>query len=78
MGFIGIADNEYGDHVLEQMVKFPGGKHDDAVDMAAFMARVIDEAHPMITVPGIPVEKKDRYDRAWDDDYGDGDNWKTA
>ena len=78
MGLVGIANTDYGQHCLEQLVKFPAGKNDDAVDMLALIARAVDEAHPMITVPGIPVEKKDRYDRAWDDDYGDGDNWKTA
>lgn len=48
MGLVGIANTEYGDRVLEQLIKFPMGKHDDAVDMCALMARAVDEAHPMM------------------------------
>jgi phage terminase large subunit-like protein len=66
MGLVGIANTEYGDYCLEQLIKFPAGKYDDAVDMLALFGRAVDEAHPMITVPGIPEEKKDRYD--WDDE----------
>ena len=66
MGLVGIANNEYGDYCLEQLIKFPTGKYDDAVDMLALFGRAVDEAHPMITVPGIPETEKDRYN--WDDD----------
>lgn len=76
MGQIGIANNEYGDYCLEQLIKFPAGKYDDAVDMLALIARAVDEAHPMITVPGIPEEEKDRYDQAFDD--AEVDDWMTA
>lgn len=75
MGLIGIANTEYGDYCIEQLIKFPTAKHDDAVDMVAMMARVVDEAHPMITLPGIPETARDRYH--WDDD--DSDNyWKSS
>ena len=65
MGLIGISSTPYGDHLLEQLLKFPAGKHDDAVDMCAMMARVIDEAHPAVTLPHKPKAKPDRYDRAF-------------
>ena len=75
MGLVGIANTEYGDYCLEQLIKFPAGKYDDAVDMLALMGRAVDEAHPMLTLPGIPEEKKDRYgDWDNDDDY----DWRSS
>ena len=77
MGLVGLPKNDYGDYVLEQLIKFPAGKHDDAVDMCALMARAIDEAHPMLTA--IPQDETpiDHWDRAFNDD-DDEDSWKVA
>ncbi len=76
MGLVGLPIGDYGDYLLEQLVKFPAGKYDDAVDMMALIARAIDEAHPMMVVAGTPKnKKKDRYDFEEDsDDF----NWKVA
>lgn len=76
LGMVGIANTEHGDYCLEQLIKFPTGKWDDVVDMMALFARAVYEAHPMIEIPGIPEEAKDRYDKAWDDN--ETDNWKVA
>jgi hypothetical protein len=46
-----IADTEYGYKLLTQLLKFPAGTRDDAVDMAALMAKAIDIAHPAIVLP---------------------------
>jgi hypothetical protein len=46
-----IADTEYGYKLLTQLLKFPAGSRDDAVDMAALMAKAIDVAHPAIVLP---------------------------
>lgn len=48
MGRIKIADTEYGHRLLGQLLKFPSGGADDAVDMAVNMTKAIDEAHPAI------------------------------
>lgn len=48
---IKIADTEYGNNLLSQLLKFPAGKHDDAVDMAVLMAKAVHEAHPAIVKP---------------------------
>lgn len=47
---------------LSEFLKFPAGKHDDEVDCASMMGRVIDEAHPAI-VPAKAVvnEPHDRW-----------------
>lgn len=46
-----IADTEYGYKLLTQLLKFPAGSRDDAVDMAVLMAKAIHIAHPAIVLP---------------------------
>ena len=77
MGLVGIANTEYGDYCLEQLIKFPAGKYDDAVDMLALFARVVDEAHPMLAMTVVPDKTRDRWDKAFDND-GNVDSWKVA
>lgn len=56
MGKIKIADTDYGHQLLGQLLRFPAGKYDDGVDMAALMAMAIDQAHPAVTPPQKPYE----------------------
>ena len=65
MGMVGIANNEFGDAVLEELLKFPGGKHDDDVDMCALIARAVDEMHPRVMPTKQEKKKTDRWDRAF-------------
>ena len=67
MGQVGIANNDFGDAVLEELVKFPSGKHDDDVDMLSLMARAIAEAHPGIQKQVKPSKPRDRWDAAFDE-----------
>jgi predicted phage terminase large subunit-like protein len=78
MGKVYLPDNEHGRRLFLQMLAFPAGVHDDAVDQAALMALAIDQAHPAIAPVVKPVKKEDRWDRAFNTDYEDVDNWKTA
>jgi hypothetical protein len=73
MGKVKIADTEYGHHLLTQLLQFPAGKHDDAVDMAALMGMAIDQAHPALIQAPVPKKPQDRYDRVTEDD-----SWKVA
>jgi predicted phage terminase large subunit-like protein len=36
---------KWTDHVIDQLCKFPGGKHDDAVDVCGLLGRGIDKMH---------------------------------
>lgn len=73
-GKVKIADTEYGNHLLTQLLQFPAGKFDDGVDMAALMGMAIDQAHPaLITKPEAP-RKRD----AWDEDREADSSWKVA
>ena len=49
-----VWEEEDGDWLLEHLMAFPAGKHDDGVDEAAMIARVIDEAHPALMAPPAP------------------------
>lgn len=42
---------EWGQRVLNQLLSFPAGRHDDAVDCCSLMGMVIDQAHPAIVTP---------------------------
>lgn len=70
-----IADTEYGHRLLGQMLQFPAGKFDDAVDMAALMGLVIDQAHPALISKPVPAKAREDYALV---DNDSGDNWKTA
>lgn len=62
MGRVWLPVGPEGDDVLEQYLKFPGGKHDDEVDTAAVIGRAIDQAHPAIVphkkdeTPKFPIQ----------------------
>jgi predicted phage terminase large subunit-like protein len=45
MGLVSLPDDEYGERVLSQLLSFPAGKFDDAVDMCSLMGSAIDQAH---------------------------------
>lgn len=73
-GRVKIADTEYGHHVMNQLLQFPAGKLDDAVDMAALMGMAIDQAHPgIVPQKALPKAPVDRYEREREDD-----SWRVA
>ena len=53
MGKVSLPRTDLGDKVLNQLLSFPAGKHDDLVDTCALMGMVIDMAHPGFT-PAAP------------------------
>lgn len=52
MGEVSLMENEQGERVLKQLLTFPAGKHDDAVDVCGMIGRALDMAHPAI----VPLE----------------------
>ena len=78
MGKVYLPDNEHGKRLLLQMLAFPAGMHDDAVDQAALMALALDIAHPATTATVTPIRKPDRWDRVFETDETEVDSWKTA
>lgn len=52
MGEVSLRDDEIGERVLKQLLTFPAGKHDDAVDVCGMIGRALDTAHPAIVHAG--------------------------
>lgn len=59
---------------LSEFLVFPAGKHDDEVDTASLIGRVIDQAHPAIVKP---QERKTQRDGYWPRTEADND-WMTV
>lgn len=76
MGLVGLPANDYGDRLLEQLVGFPTGRYDDAVDMMGLLPRALDQAHPALVRAADPQPKRDRWDRAFSRD-GEGETWRA-
>lgn len=72
-GQVKIADTEYGHHVLNQLLQFPAGKYDDAVDMVALMGMAIAQAHGAL----LPVDKKPEPKVRDYEDTEDEASWKV-
>lgn len=77
-GRVWIPEGPEGDDVLNQYVGFPGAANDDEVDAASVIGRALAEAHPAIVPMAEPGKTGDRWERAFDRDDGDGENWKTS
>lgn len=73
-GRVFFPQAEWADRIVEQLVAFPAGKHDDAVDVCALMGLVLDEAHPAIVEAQEAPQKRDIWD---DDDDDDATGWKV-
>lgn len=59
-GAVWIPEGPEGDAIIEELVKFPAGKHDEEVDVAAIMGRAIAMAHPAIVPPEAPKTEEPR------------------
>ena len=69
MGMIHIPEGPEGDMILDEFVRFPGGRYDDDVDNLSLMGRALDMAHPAI-VPAAEEPKgppKGINEMTWDE-----------
>lgn len=60
-GDVMFPRSEWAERVINQCVAFPGGAHDDAFDVCAWMGLAIDQAHPAIATPVRPPKKRRDY-----------------
>ncbi len=51
MSMVWIPEGPEGDEFLDELIRFPAGKHDDDVDNASLIGRALDMAHPAILTP---------------------------
>lgn len=61
MGVVYWPRKEWAERVISQLLKFPAGKHDDAVDVCGNFGRYLDH----IFEPGVPVPKPPTLAQAW-------------
>ena len=78
MGKVYLPENEIGRRILQQLIEFPAGKHDDVVDVCGFMGRYLQTT----VVPTQELEPEPRLDR-WElaferKDMQSDNTWRTA
>jgi predicted phage terminase large subunit-like protein len=79
MGLVSFPEMQWARDVVEQLVSFPTGKHDDKVDACALLGMALDQAHPAILLG--KDDASGRFSRP-NDEYGHReedaeDSWKT-
>ncbi|MEE8208718.1 MAG: hypothetical protein V3T88_07205, partial [Nitrosomonadaceae bacterium] len=75
LGLVYIPVCEWGEELIRQLVKFPGGAFDDKVDACGIMGRLIDKVWEIS-----PPVKKDKKQDSWDRAFADREeteSWKT-
>ena len=45
MGKVWVPRTEWGDRLIAQLLSFPAGKHDDAVDVCGLFGRLLDQTY---------------------------------
>lgn len=51
MSMVWIPEGPEGDAFIDQLIRFPAGKHDDDVDNASLIGRALDMTHPALIPP---------------------------
>lgn len=68
------AGQDWSDRLTAQLMRFPAGKHDDAVDVCSLIGRAIDDLSTA-QVPHVKPKKENDYVLDYDDEE---DSWKTV
>ena len=68
---------EWSDSLMNELLTFPAGKHDDQVDALSLACRMLDQ---MVGKAAPPPENRnqDKWDRAFDDAEQTNGSWKTV
>lgn len=75
MGLVRFSKSEAAGEVIEQLMKFPAGKHDDKVDCCSLLGMALDHARPAITARQEDTRTRRR---DYEAEPEDADNWKTV
>ena len=73
MGKVRIPNTEAGHRLLDQLLRFPAGKHDDAVDVCSLFGQLLDQVIPAMVAATVPTPETDLWGRRIEED-----SWKTA
>ena len=76
-GKVAFPKAPWAGEVLDQLIRFPAGKHDDSVDCCGLIGRAVDEAWPAVLAK--VDERKNPQDRyRQHKSSGNSGSWKTA
>lgn len=76
MGKVYLPNNEIGHRLLDQLLRFPAGSFDDAVDVCALFGQMLDKTIPAHVGETEKKQELDSWDRAFGRD--DTEDWKTV
>ena len=76
-GKVAFPKTPWAGDVVDQLIRFPAGKHDDAVDCCSLIGRAVDEAWPALMTKSDPTKRpNDAYTRHRR--QSTQGSWKTA
>lgn len=74
-GRVYIPNTQWGDELIDQLVRFPKGRFDDKVDVCSLISRMIQDMWANSPKKEVKKKQRDRWDKAFDDEASD---WKVA
>jgi len=74
MGKVYLPNNEAGHRLLDQLLRFPAGAYDDAVDVCSLFGQLLDQTIPGMVDKAIPEVETD----VWGRKRKEEGSWKTA
>ena len=75
MGKVWIPYTDWGEALIDQLVRFPAGKYDDKVDVCGLFGRLLDQTFGPSRKDDKPKPKRDRWNKAFEEP---SDDWKTV
>lgn len=73
MGLVSLPETDDGERVLSQLLTFPAGKYDDAVDVCSLMGSAIDQAHSGI----VQMEPEEDNDSGYGSREREATSWRV-
>ncbi len=74
MGKVHLPNTEAGHRLLDQLLRFPAGAHDDAVDVCSLFGQLLDQVIPAMVSETTQAPRVDAWGRRF---KGEG-SWKTV
>jgi len=76
-GKVAFPKAPWANDVIDQLVRFPAGKHDDAVDACSLIGRAVSDTTSAVNRLAAPAKAVDRYTQHRTS-LANKANWKTA
>ena len=73
MGKVYLPNTEDGHRLLDQLLRFPAGANDDAVDVCSLFGQLLDQVIPAMTEKPVVLDPGDLWGRK-----RGANSWKTV